>query len=153
MLTLVSGEIGLAHRRLSIIDLDHRSDQPFRIGGHLLVYNGELYNYRELARGMPVSTSGDTEILLRLLMQGGPAALEAANGMWAYAWLDEEARRLTFGRDRYGKKPLFYAFDGERLQLASEPRALAELLVAASCSAPMPPTPIVARAGSSRSVG
>ncbi len=120
--------IGLAHRRLSIIDVDHRSDQPFRIGRHVLVYNGELYNYRDLSRGMPVGTEGDTEILLRLLMQGGPAALEAANGMWAYGWLDEEARRLTFGRDRYGKKPLFYTFDGENLHLASEPRALAELI-------------------------
>ncbi len=94
----------------------------------MLVYNGELYNYRDLSRGMPVGTEGDTEILLRLLMQGGPAALEAANGMWAYGWLDEEARRLTFGRDRYGKKPLFYTFDGENLHLASEPRALAELI-------------------------
>ncbi len=121
-------EIALAHRRLAIIDIDHRSDQPFRIGGHALVYNGELYNYRDLSRGMPVSTTGDTEVFLRLLIQGGAEALEAGNGMWAYAWLDEEAGSLTFGRDRYGKKPLFYAFDGASLHLASEPQALAELL-------------------------
>jgi asparagine synthase (glutamine-hydrolysing) len=119
--------VGLAHRRLSIIDVDHRSDQPFRIGRHVIAYNGELYNYRDLARGMTVGTAGDTEVFLRLLMRGGPAALATANGMWAYCWLDEEARRLTFGRDRYGKKPLFYTFDGGSLHLASEPQALAAL--------------------------
>ena len=124
----IGPQVGLAHRRLSIIDIDHRSDQPFRIGRHALVYNGELYNYRELSRGMPVSTQGDTEVFLRRLIGGGPASLEAATGMWAYGWLDEEARRLTFGRDRYGKKPLFYAFDEAHLHVASEPQALAALL-------------------------
>ncbi len=121
-------EIGLAHTRLSILDLDARSNQPFRLGCHTLVYNGEIYNYRHLARGMPLATSGDTEVLLRLLLRDGIEALNVANGMWAFCWLDEENQRLIAGRDRYGKKPLFYAVDGDAIHLASEPQALAALL-------------------------
>jgi asparagine synthase (glutamine-hydrolysing) len=121
-------EAGMAHARLSILDLDRRSDQPFRLGRHAIVYNGEIYNYRALSAGMPLATSGDTEVLLRLLMRDGPGALDAANGMWAFCWLDEDGRKLTAGRDRYGKKPLFYAFDDAAIHLASEPQALAALL-------------------------
>jgi asparagine synthase (glutamine-hydrolysing) len=121
-------EVGLAHARLSILDLDARSDQPFRLGSHTLVYNGEIYNYRDLATGMPLATSGDTEVLLRLFRRDGSAALNAANGMWAFCWLDEDNQRLTAGRDRYGKKPLFYAIDDAAIHLASEPQALAALL-------------------------
>jgi asparagine synthase (glutamine-hydrolysing) len=121
-------EAGLAHARLSILDLDARSNQPFRIGRHTLVYNGEVYNYRSFAEDMALSTTGDTEVVLRRLMRDGPAALNEAGGMWAFCWLDEANGRLTAGRDRYGKKPLFYAFDQTAIHLASEPQAIAALL-------------------------
>jgi asparagine synthase (glutamine-hydrolysing) len=121
-------EAGLAHARLAILDLDPRSNQPFRTGAHRIAYNGEIYNYRDLAGGLNLATTGDTEVLLNLLMRDGPAALDAANGMWAFCWLDEGCRRLVAGRDRYGKKPLFYALEPDALHLASEPRALAALL-------------------------
>jgi asparagine synthase (glutamine-hydrolysing) len=121
-------EIGMAHARLSILDLDSRSDQPFRIDDDALVYNGEIYNYRDLSNGLELATTGDTEVLLRLLMRDGPEALQSANGMWTFAWLDATRRQLVMGRDRYGKKPLFYAFDGDALHAASEPQALAALL-------------------------
>jgi asparagine synthase (glutamine-hydrolysing) len=124
----VSVEAGLAHARLSILDLDARSNQPFRHGRHAIVYNGEIYNYSELASGMSLATSGDTEVLLRLLIRDGLAALEGANGMWAFCWLDEANQRLTAGRDRYGKKPLFYAIEADAIHLASEPQAVAALL-------------------------
>jgi asparagine synthase (glutamine-hydrolysing) len=121
-------EAGFAHARLSILDLDPRSNQPFRIGGNLLAYNGEIYNYRALAAGMDLATTGDTEVFLRLLMRGDGEALRDANGMWSYCWLDQTNRRLVAGRDRYGKKPLFYATEEDAIHLASEPEALAALM-------------------------
>jgi asparagine synthase (glutamine-hydrolysing) len=121
-------EAGLGHARLAILDLDPRSNQPFAIGSHRLVYNGEIYNYGALSDGLPLSTTSDTEVLLRLLMRDGPEALGAANGMWAFCWIDVERGRLVAGRDRYGKKPLFYAVEGDAIHFASEPRAVAALL-------------------------
>ncbi len=125
---VAEAQVGLAHARLAIIDLDPRSNQPFRLGRHALVYNGEIYNFRDIAGGMPLATSGDAEVLLRLLVRDGPEALNAANGMWAFCWLDEERGILTAGRDRYGKKPLFYAVEADAIHLASEPQALAALV-------------------------
>jgi asparagine synthase (glutamine-hydrolysing) len=116
--------VGLAHARLSIIDLDVRSNQPFRRGQHHIVYNGEIYNYRDLAGDMALTTSGDTEVLLNLLAGKGVEAVAACNGMWAFAWLDEAARRLTAARDAYGKKPLFYIISETRICLASTLAAL-----------------------------
>ncbi len=121
-------EAGIAHARLSILDLDPRSNQPFRIGENLLAYNGEIYNYRALATGMDLATTGDTEVFLRLLMRGDGNALRDANGMWAFCWLDQANRRLVAGRDRYGKKPLFYAMEDDAIYFASEPAALAALM-------------------------
>jgi asparagine synthase (glutamine-hydrolysing) len=121
-------EAGIAHARLSILDLDPRSNQPFRIGESLLAYNGEIYNYRALATGMDLATTGDTEVFLRLLMRGDGNALRDANGMWAFCWLDQANRRLVAGRDRYGKKPLFYAMEDDAIYFASEPAALAALM-------------------------
>ncbi len=120
-------EAGFGHARLSILDPDPRSDQPFLRNGHLLAYNGEIYNHREIGAGLARQTSGDTEVLLGILMRDGLAALEQANGMWAFCWLDPERRVLSAARDRYGKKPLFYMFDDSRLCLASEPAALLSL--------------------------
>ncbi len=119
--------IGLAHARLSILDLDPRSNQPFASDGHLLAYNGEIYNFRALTQGMERKTEGDTEALLWLLRQRGTAALTDANGMWAFCWLDPARGILTAARDRYGKKPLFYCFDADRIAFASEPAALMAL--------------------------
>ncbi|KAA2238229.1 asparagine synthase (glutamine-hydrolyzing) [Salinarimonas soli] len=116
--------IGLAHARLAILDPTARAGQPFRRDGDALCYNGELYNFRELAAGLPLSTSGDTEVLLALLRERGVEALADARGMWAFVWLDSRRRRLVAARDRYGKKPLFYAADRDGIVLASEPAAI-----------------------------
>jgi asparagine synthase (glutamine-hydrolysing) len=124
----VIAEAGFVHARLSILDLDPRSNQPFRIDNNLLAYNGEIYNYRALATGMDLSTTGDTEVFLRLLMRRDGEALQNANGMWAFCWLDQANRRLVAGRDRYGKKPLFYAKQDDAIHFASEPAALAALI-------------------------
>jgi asparagine synthase (glutamine-hydrolysing) len=120
-------ETGFGHARLAILDPDPRSDQPFVRNDHLLAYNGEIYNHRDIGIGLPRETTGDTEALLGLLMRDGLAGLERANGMWAFCWLDPERCVLTAARDRYGKKPLFYLFDKTRLCIASEPMALLAL--------------------------
>src|SRR5918994_1128217 len=123
--------VGLAHARLAILDPLSRSDQPFRRGDHLLCYNGEIYNHRELAdrfRLTPRSTTSDTEVLLSLLASVGLSGLAEARGMWALTWLDLTRRRLIAARDRYGKKPLFYVAGPSDIVLASEISALRVVL-------------------------
>ena len=119
----VAGFMG--HTRLSILDPQARSGQPFQRGSRTLAYNGEIYNFRalrtELARaGAAFDTDGDTEVLLALLARHGVGGLNQANGMWAFCLLDEDTGQLTAARDRYGKKPLFYFVDAGTLCMASE---------------------------------
>ncbi len=125
--------VRLGFRRLAILDLDARANQPFRRGATSLVYNGEIYNFRDIAAslrqaGAQLSTSGDTEVLAALLASCGLSGLDEANGMWAFCALDRDARTLTAARDRTGKKPLFWYQDAERLLLASEIAPLSALL-------------------------
>src|SRR6266513_149541 len=126
----VDGPVGLAARRLAIIDLA-TGDQPIsnedaRI---TVVQNGELYNYRELRRdleraGHRFSTSGDTEVLVHLYEEHGERFPERLRGMFAVALWDSERRRLLLARDRYGIKPLYYREADGELAFASELRAL-----------------------------
>jgi asparagine synthase (glutamine-hydrolysing) len=128
--TLVDGPVGLAARRLSIIDLDG-GDQP--IGNEdrsiQVVQNGEIYNYRELRaelerRGHRFSTRSDTEVLVHLYEDRGPDFVQALRGMFALALWDSRGRRLVLGRDRFGIKPLYYRNAGGTLSFASELKAL-----------------------------
>src|SRR5579859_1019534 len=103
--------VQLLHSRLSIIDLDHRADQPFRVGGQVTVFNGELYNYIELrqalqAAGHAFHTESDTEVLATLLTEG-TASLDRCEGMWAFARYAEATGSLLLCRDRFGEKPLY----------------------------------------------
>jgi asparagine synthase (glutamine-hydrolysing) len=125
--------IGLGHARLAVLDLDPRSNQPFSRGPSTLVYNGEIYNYRDIARdlarrGAHLETTGDTEVLSHLIQLDGIEGLTRAYGMWAFCHIDRVRRRLTAVRDRYGKKPLFYAIRGDLVCFASEIKALLILL-------------------------
>jgi len=120
-------QVGLASARLAILDLRDAAGQPMTCedGRHVLVYNGEVYNYRELRAelqglGVMFGTSGDTEVVLRALVQWGTAAFEKFNGMWGLAWLDRRTGFLVLSRDRLGVKPLYWHRDGERLLFASE---------------------------------
>jgi asparagine synthase (glutamine-hydrolysing) len=113
--TLVEGPCGLAHARLSIIDLAG-SPQPMRVGGARvsLVYNGELYTYLDLReelvrQGVFLDTHGDTEMILRYVDREWEKALPRFDGMFAFAAWDRERERLLLARDPLGKKPLFYA--------------------------------------------
>ncbi|TPW19476.1 MAG: asparagine synthase (glutamine-hydrolysing), partial [Elusimicrobia bacterium] len=127
--------LGFAHRRLSILDLDPRSDQPWASadGRYLVVYNGEVYNFKELraelaAHGTHFRTAGDTEVVVEGVRTWGVEGfLARAAGMFAFALYDHQSRRLTLARDRAGKKPLYYADTPAGLFFASELRALWEL--------------------------
>src|SRR5215208_1439800 len=106
--------VGLAFRRLAIIDLHERSSQPMHLGPLHLVFNGEIYNYRELrdqlrGLGHRFVTTGDAEVLLHAWAQWDEAALDRLNGMFAFALWNADAHRLTLGSDPFGEKPLYYA--------------------------------------------
>lgn len=121
--------VGLGHRRLSIIDLSDDGLQPFVIGEHVLVFNGEVYNYVELKAelrelGHRFRTHTDTEVALTAFIEWGEAALERMRGMWAMAWVDEKNARLTLIRDRFGIKPLYYTYRDGVLAFGSEAKQL-----------------------------
>lgn len=122
---------GIAHRRLSIIDLSEHANQPMKCssGRHWIVYNGEVYNYEEIARemGFNLLTSSDTEIVLETFVKWKHDSYDMFNGMFAFAVYDKEEKLLTIVRDRLGIKPLFYYWDGENLAFASELKSLLKL--------------------------
>jgi len=123
-------QVLLVHARLSIIDLDPRSNQPFGVGSQWMAYNGELYNYVELRRDLEaLRTTSDTEVLLRVLARDGWDGLNACEGMWAFATYDEASGELGLCRDRFGEKPLFVHRDGAGgLWFGSEPKLVHALL-------------------------
>ena len=124
--------IGLAHTRLSLLDLHPRSDQPFWDSGgrYALVYNGEIYNHRELRgelekQGVEFKTSGDTEVLLEcLIRQDVEAVLPRLEGMFAFALYDSHEGSLIVARDRFGIKPLFVYDQADCFIFASEIAAM-----------------------------
>ena len=124
------GGIGLAHRRLSIIDLEG-GQQPIsnEDGTILTVFNGEIYNYRELreelaARGHQLRTHTDTEVVVHLYEDHGLDFVEKLRGMFALAVWDEKEQQLVLIRDRAGKKPLYYSETAEEFLFGSEIKAL-----------------------------
>lgn len=125
------GRIALGHRRLSIIDLSDRANQPMASddGRLTIVFNGEIYNYATLkaeleATGRPFRTHSDTEVLLRLYEAEGAAMVGRLRGMFALAIWDEARRGLLLARDPYGIKPLYYANQDGTLRFASQVKAL-----------------------------
>lgn len=125
------GTVGLGHRRLAIIDLSDGGRQPMTYGGGRfhLVFNGEIYNYRELRselehQGVRFVSQSDTEVVLALFEREGEAMLPKLRGMFAFAIWDAVRRRLVLARDPYGIKPLYVCEDGGWLQFASQVKAL-----------------------------
>lgn len=123
--------IGLAHRRLSIIDLSDAGHQPMwdPAGRVVIVFNGEIFNYRALreqllGQGFAFTGHSDTEVLLNLYLRDGTHMLERLNGMFAFALWDPEAGTLFLARDGVGVKPLYYAQTEQGLVFASEIKAL-----------------------------
>jgi asparagine synthase (glutamine-hydrolysing) len=123
--------VALAHRRLSIIDLSADGTQPMHEpeSGVVVVFNGEIYNFAAIRTelqglGHRFRSTGDSEVVLAALSEWGPAAVDRFVGMFAIALWDERSRRMLLLRDRMGVKPLYYAWDGQRLWFGSELKAL-----------------------------
>ena len=129
----VKGNVGLALRRLSIIDLSRAGRQPMANEDQTIqiVFNGEIYNFPELKkdlikRGHRFSSASDTETIIHLYEEYGKDCLKYLRGMFAFAIWDERKKRLFLARDRIGKKPLYYFRDNKSLIFASEIKAILE---------------------------
>ena len=125
--------IGLAHRRLSIIDLSHNGRQPMwdSHGETCIVYNGEIYNYRELrdelrSSGVRFRSESDTEVLLHLYRKQGAGLLSRLNGIFAFALYDANDGSLMMARDGLGVKPLYYAFTPKGFLFSSELKSIVQ---------------------------
>lgn len=122
--------IGLAHRRLSILDLSSKGHQPMEYKDkYVVVYNGEIYNYLELKeelvkKGYVFDSDTDTEVLVAAYDCWGKECLELFNGMWAFAIWDKVEKKVFCARDRFGVKPFYYHINGERFIFASEIKCL-----------------------------
>jgi asparagine synthase (glutamine-hydrolysing) len=125
----LSGPIALGHRRLSIIDLTEKANQPIFDAKkrYAIIFNGEIYNYAELKsklKNYPFQTKGDTEVVLAAYINWGPRALDELRGMFAFAIWDELAKELFVARDRMGVKPVYYYHENNQFLFASEIRAI-----------------------------
>ncbi len=125
------GTVGLAHRRLAVLDLSPAAGQPMTDTRREIwvTFNGEIFNHRELrrcleAKGHHFATDSDTEVLLAAYRQWGDACLDRLHGMFVFGLFDSRSRRIFAARDRAGEKPLFYAHADGRLVFASELKAL-----------------------------
>lgn len=118
------GPAGLAHRRLSILDLDERANQPMHsaCGRYSIILNGEIYNHKEIAAELKINlrTTSDTEVVVEAFAAWGAGFVTRLNGMFVMAILDRKESKMFLYRDRVGIKPLFYSFDGKNLCFASE---------------------------------
>jgi asparagine synthase (glutamine-hydrolysing) len=128
--THAEGSVGLGHRRLSIIDLSEAAKEPMpnEDGSLWLVFNGEIYNFRELREDLETRhrfrSRSDAEVILHLYEERGEDVVRALDGMFAFALWDAPRRRLLLARDRAGKKPLFYHDGPEIFAFASEVKGL-----------------------------
>ncbi len=126
-----NGEVGLGHRRLSIIDLSHEADQPMHyLGRYTIVFNGEIYNYIELRetlkqQGYTFKTQSDTEVLMALYDRHQSGCLQMLDGMFAFVLYDAKENKIFCARDRFGEKPFFYHFKkGTHFLFGSEMKCL-----------------------------
>ena len=128
----IGPEIKIGHCRLSILDLDKRSNQPFfsREGHHVIVYNGEIYNFQEIAKkyGIELRTTSDTEVVLELYLKIGPRMLSELIGMFAMIIIDTRDQTYFVARDRLGVKPLYVHSNSKGKLYSSEIKPILDLL-------------------------
>jgi asparagine synthase (glutamine-hydrolysing) len=126
----IDGPVGLAHRRLAIVDVERGAQpMPNADGSAWIVYNGEIYNHPELkaeleAQGRRCRTHGDTETILHIYKDSGEGSVHRLRGMFAFALWDRHEQKLLLARDRLGIKPLYYAVTDRELLFASEIKAI-----------------------------
>lgn len=124
----VGDKIGFAHNRLSILDLSSAGNQPMRSnsGRTTICYNGEVFNFRDLAKtyGLTTRSQSDTEVILEAFEKAGPAIFSQLNGMFAFSLLDHASNTVWLVRDRLGIKPLYFSKQGASIAFASEIKAL-----------------------------
>jgi asparagine synthase (glutamine-hydrolysing) len=126
---LQHAQLGLGHRRLSIIDLSHAADQPMHYDGLHIIFNGEIYNYNEIRdqliqKGHQFQTHSDTEVILHAWREWGEQAIEQWHGMFAIALFDERSNELICIRDRAGVKPFYYYWKDDTFLFGSELKSL-----------------------------
>ncbi len=126
--------VTLIHSRLSIIDLDSRSNQPFFDKHCILVFNGEIYNYLEIRKeleslGAKFKTNSDTEVLIKSYIYYGEECVSKFEGMWSFALFDKTENKLFLSRDRFAEKPLYYYKSNDGFYFSSEIKAIKKLSV------------------------
>jgi len=127
----IDQNVGLAHQRLSIIDLSDLGHQPMVDNELIVVLNGEIYNFQEIRKelekkGHKFESNSDTEVLLKSYREWGKKAVDGFRGMFAFAIFDKRERKIILCRDRVGVKPLYYYFDNNLFIFASEIKAIVE---------------------------
>ena len=127
----VNHNLGLGHSRLKIIDLSDNANQPFTDGQDVLVFNGEIFNFKELKKELPISknykTTSDTEVLFRSLQHWGVDTLNKIDGQFAFAFYNDRKKTLLLARDHVGICPLYTMDNDNELIFASEIRPILEL--------------------------
>lgn len=130
-----SGRVAMSHNRLSLLDLSSAANQPFGDKDHLLSYNGEIYNFKEIRSrlqaefGVDFITTSDTEVLYHALIRyGADRCLKELRGMFAFAFYDKSKNKLLLARDRLGIKPLYYLESDGKVYWSSEVKAIAQVL-------------------------
>jgi len=120
----------LGHTRLSIIDLDNEANQPMEFDGIIIVFNGEIYNYKELRvdENLECTTKSDTEVIIRLYQKYGVEFLNLLNGAFSFAIFDKVKNRFFCARDRYGKKPFYYYFKENKFIFSSKIKPIIKIL-------------------------
>jgi len=121
--------VSLGHTRLAILDLSQKGHQPMHFENLTIVYNGEIYNFQEIrdelqSLGYKFTSGTDTEVILAAYHRWGDKCVEKFNGMWALCIYDRNKQTLFLSRDRFGIKPIYYYFDGQRFIFASELKAI-----------------------------
>ncbi|NOR51409.1 MAG: N-acetylglutaminylglutamine amidotransferase, partial [Gammaproteobacteria bacterium] len=127
----INGAVGLGHRRLAIIDLSERANQPMVDNelGLTLVFNGTIYNYPELRaelieNGYHFFSDGDSEVIIKAYAEWGKACVKRFNGMFAFAIWDQKQKQLFMARDRMGIKPFYFSHDASRFIFGSNLQAV-----------------------------